>query len=250
MLILSCSERSTSKEFDYGEAVTDLQNEIQKMEVGSLKNHLLWKTQRILERDTLYNFSLDHNEYDSLKYALIWEEYIKYPMRQLNLTEFKKIEPQDNIEAYKFHYLRSFSRETVMITISEQLNGLRLLKSQVYWEDRNCNPIVGSKKLDGSCFIVKFNQTKEISEFEWKRFKELINELDYWNLEEDFHNRNDILDGSDWTIEGTKFSNDTNNIEIQLYKKVYRVSPKENSPSYKLGKFLLDQNEYEWGEIY
>ncbi|MBK8500727.1 MAG: hypothetical protein IPL46_00170 [Saprospiraceae bacterium] len=248
--ILSCLEKPTSKEFDYNEAVTDLQGEIQKMQDGDFKSHLLWKTHKILAQDTLYKHELGHNEYDNLKDSLIWNDYFNHPLRQLNLIDLRKVQIQDSIEAYKFNYYRSFSPEIVQITISKQINGLVLLKSQVYWNDRDCNPIVGSKKVDGSCFKVKLNVNREIDETNWQQFIALVNKENYWNLVGDLNNSDVIFDGSDWTVEGTKTLEDNSGDKYQTYKKVYRLSPEENSALYKLGRYLLNQSEYAWGEIY
>lgn len=251
LAIFGCKERSNQVEFSYKEALFNLQAEIKKMEDGAMKNSLLWQTERIINQDTFYKHKLGSNEYDSLMYKIVWDEYLKYPLRQLELTYLNSVEASDRIEAYKFIYSRAFSDEIIIITISKQFNGLAFLKSQVFKQNRNCNPIVGSKKVDGSCFDIKLNETKMISQNEWTNFQSLIIQTNYWELEEDISNKDDVmLDGSDWIIEGTKPIIDSLNVKSQLHKKVLRWSPKEESPIHSIGKYLLDQNEYEWGKIY
>ncbi len=250
LALIGCTDKPNHVEFSYEEAILNLQTEIKRMEDGAMKNSLLWQIERILNRDTLYKHKLGPNSYDSLMFSIVWDEYLKYPLRQLNLTYLDEIEPSDRMEAYKFTYLRSFSDEIVIITISKQLDGLAILKSQVFKQDRDCNPIEG-RKVDGSCFEIKLNESKMISQDKWTKFLTLINQIKYWDLIEDVRDKDDVLfDGSDWLVEATKPISDSLNIKTQLYKNVYRWSPNEESSIYIIGKYLLDQSEYEWGEIY
>lgn len=249
--LIGCTNNSSQKEFPWKEAVLDLQHEIEKIDDEDAKKNLLWQTQKILNKDTSYRHKLDPYTYDGLMSNIVVKEYLKHPLRQLNLTNLDEIDINDRIEAYKFRYWRAFSDEIVMITISKQLNGLSYLKSQVYKQDRNCNPIVGNKKVTGSCFEIKLNEAIQISDEKWNNFQTLIKQTKYWTQKEDISKPNEImLDGSEWIIEGTKSILNSENTETQIYKKVIRQSPNENSSIYKIGKYLLDQNEYDWGKLY
>lgn len=249
--MFGCSNKRQQNTFSYEEAIKDLQMEIEKMQDGAMKNSLLWQTERIINRDSSYKHKLGPNTYDSLMNSIVWNEYHKYLYQQMELRDLSKLSINDRIEAYKFRYHRSFSDEVVIITISNQGNKNIYLKTQVYYQDKNCNPIVGNKKINGSCFEIKVNESKRIAENDWVKFKSLIEKLKFWSLKEDIRNKDDVLlDGSDWLIEGTQTINDTLNLKKQIYKQVYRWSPKKESSIYKLGTFLLEQNDYDFGEIY
>ena len=243
---IGCTEKSNQAEFSYEEAIIDLQSEIKRMEDGPMKNSLLWKTERILDRDTLYKHKL--GPYDSLMLSMVWDEYKKYPKRQLNLDKLELLSTYDRIEAYKFFYNRSFSDESVEITLSNQAGGRNTIKWQVFEGDRNCNPIVGGKKIDGSCFTIRLNEAKHLENEEWNEFKLLLEETGFWSLKPEIDEQG--LDGSGWTIEGTRIVKDSSGIDVQITKSVYRWSPEKGTPIYKIGKYLLDMNEYDWGEIY
>lgn len=248
MLLIGCTDEKNHVEFSYEEAITDLQREIDKMSDGAMKNNLLWKIERILNQDTLYKDKLDTRIYDSLLYSIVWSEYKKYPNRQMNLDELNLISTADRIEAYKFSYTRAFSDEVVEISISNQANGVITLISKVYRQDRNCNPIIGGREVDGSCFEIKLNESKHLNKKEWANFKDILDQSQFWSLPLKVDKEG--LDGSNWNLEGTRTIKDSlGNIE-QEYKNVYTWTPDEETPIYRIGKYLLDMKEYDWGEIY
>lgn len=248
LFLLSCSENPKQKEFSYEDAIRELQNEILKMEDGEMKHSLLWKIERILKKDTLFKHKLDLNTYDSLKHFIVWDEYMKFPKRQLNLDNLELLTIADRMEVYKFKYTRAFSDDIIELCISKQEVGKVTIMWKIFSRDRNCNPFVGVKSIDGSCFTVKLNEAKHLQNKNWNTFISLIDSTNFWNLPPEINNEG--LDGSGWTIEGSKTIRDSSGNSKQIYKSVYRWSPDSKDPIYKIGKRLLETHEYDWGEIY
>jgi len=244
----SCGGDKRSNTFSYHQAIKDLQGEITKLEDSSIKNDLLWQVERILNEDTLYRHKLAPNSFDSLMFAVKVAEFQKYVYQQLELRDLSKLTIEDRIESYKLTYNRAFSRETVLITISNQDDNFPILKTQIYFQDYDCHPIVGTKIISGSCFKIKLNEARKLTESEWLEFQHIIKDNQFWTIPET--DEKEGLDGSEWLLEGTMSVKDSVDSLRQVYKKVYRWSPDEHSPVYAIGLFLLRKNNYDYGKIY
>jgi len=248
-LICSCQNDQTYV-FDYDTELKTLQTEIEKLPSSTIKTQILWRTKKILIRDTfsLQNVGLD--SVDSLKADIISDEYHANFKRQLQIEEIDEIQISDRIEAYKFSYARSFSDDLVFVTVYTQDNTNPTVKAQVVEKNRKCNPISGNKEINGSCFKIKLNISTPIEQKEWGRLKQLVNESGYWTYNSKDYTDDVILDGSDWIIESTKVIESTKGIDSLTYKRLYDISPNKNSPTSKIGKYLLGLVDYNWGKIY
>lgn len=247
-IFLGCTNKQIQKDFSYQEALAELQKDINTLPDGEIKNCLTWKLDKILKKDTMYKYYLWPESYDSMKYTLIWNDYLKHPLRQMNLDHLDLIAPADRIEAYKFIYTRSFLDDVVIITIFRQSSGRPTIKWQVYSAEQACNPIVGGKEADGSCFQIKLNEAKHITESEWQKFKELLAKTKYWTLPNIIDNAG--LDGSGWQVHGTRTIQNSVDTKTQEYRDVYRWSAEPGTPIYTIGKYLMDSHNFDWGEIY
>ena len=247
LLLVGCSEKPQKPAFSYEKAIVLFQNEIKKMEDGPEKNILLWHSERILERDTLYKQKLASSAYDSMMFDLRYD-FFKDAKRQLYLDRLESLTVDDGIEAYRFHYTRAFSSDIVIITVSKQQGGQNTIAWQVVRMDPNYNPLINKMAPDGSDFRVKLNESRHISNEEWLAFIQIINETHYWDLPSEDDTPG--LDGSDWTVEGSRSVKDNSGKSHQIFKSVHRWAPDRGTSIYMIGKYLLNTHDFHWGEIY
>jgi len=248
-LLFSCQNIQTSV-FDYDKELKTLQTEIQKLPSSNLKTQILWRTKKILIRDTFSLQNAGLHLVDSLKAEIINSEYHSNYIRQLQLEELNEIQISDRIEAYKFSYARSFSDDLVFVTVYTQDNINPTVKAQVVEISRGCNPVSGNKEINGSCFKIKLNISTPIKQKEWDRLKKLVKESGFWTFKSKDYSDDVILDGSDWIIESTKLIESTIGEDSLTYKRLYGISPDEYSPIKKIGEYLLGLVDYNWGKIY
>jgi hypothetical protein len=81
--------------------------------------------------------------------------------------------------------------------------------------------------------IISQNEVKILSTKEWNSFENLINDIDFWNMENIFEG---VLDGTSWILEG-KIG--------EKYNSVRRISPSQETKFYQLCLFLINKTDIE-----
>jgi hypothetical protein len=241
ILLNSCSTEA-EENFDYEVALLYIRDEISSNPgIPTIKADLLSKIDMILKEDTSYH--LGSNLRDSLREKYIYEQEFKRLSNQLNLELLDEFTFEDDIEVYKFKYRRAFSDNIVAISIANQKPYFSI-KTQVYQLNDKCEYEIGIGASIAGCYTILLNEQRRITEIDWNRFKELIKKASFWNL--DSRDGRSGLDGSSWVVEGSKRSGNNK----QVYKMVYRWSPREEDKLKSIGLFLLEFSGKDFGEIY
>ena len=93
---------------------------------------------------------------------------------------------------------------------------------------------------------VQYNhKRKSITEADWLRLQDLLNESYFWSLMS--HEENNIVDGSSWTVSG--YIKPDKRDKYPKSHNVHRRSPRKNSSFFKLGELFVNLANEDIGEL-
>jgi hypothetical protein len=146
-------------------------------------------------------------------------------------------------EVYRLTWFRSF-HNPIIVTCSKKEENYLLAWTELKEEQLYADPKIREALVDKSqASFIKFlkivdrftyQERKKVSKTNWDQWIELINEVDYWNLDPDGGLSG--LDGSTIYLEYASNSG---------YKIVERWTPRKGSPLYRLYHFMIDLTDLE-----
>ncbi len=206
------------------------------------KNKILHEIERIINHDTTF--------FESVTWVdTVYHKQQEIIFSLLNADDFSEYTIADSIEAYRLEVDRSFSDEVILLT-AQNKKGEKKLIVQSYFKDPECNFYVGTRTFDSTCVRLLKNKEKTLSDLQWKRLIDEVEKNEFWGLQGNIYE--DGLDGSWWTLEGTKKDYSSwpgQHGWIQKNWEIYRWAPKTYQGIYQIGMELMRLSGEDWGEM-